>query len=123
MSYSTFFAVFLASLGLFGLATLAVSNRTKEIGIRKVLGASALSIMGLLSKNFLGLVLLASVIAIPVAWLAMNKWLEDFAYRTAIEWWIFLLALIIAGLIALLTISFQAIKAAVKNPVKALRTE
>ncbi|HKZ66239.1 MAG TPA: ABC transporter permease [Chitinophagaceae bacterium] len=116
-------AIIVGCMGLFALAAFSAEQRTKEIGIRKVLGASALSIMGLLSKNFLGLVLLASVIAIPVAWLAMNKWLEDFAYRTAIEWWIFLLALIIAGLIALLTISFQAIKAAVKNPVKALRTE
>ena len=116
-------AIFIACLGLFGLSAFAISQRIKEIGIRKVLGASISTIVALLSIDFLKLVFIASFIAFPVAWFAMNKWLQDFAYRTTIQWWIFLLALIIAALIALLTISFQAVKAAIRNPVKSLRTE
>jgi len=116
-------AIFIACLGLFGLSAFTISQRIKEIGIRKVLGASISTIVTLLSKDFLKLVFVAAIIAFPVAWFAMNKWLQDFAYRTTIQWWIFLLALIIAALIALLTISFQAIKAAIANPVKSLRTE
>ena len=116
-------AIFIACLGLFGLSAFAISQRIKEIGIRKVLGASISTIVALLSIDFLKLVFIASFIAFPVAWFGMNKWLQDFAYRTTIQWWIFLLALIIAALIALLTISFQAIKAAIKNPVQSLRTE
>ena len=116
-------AIVVGCMGLFALAALSAEERTKEIGIRKVLGASALQIMGLLSKSFLALVLLACVIALPVAWLAMNKWLEDYAYRSPIEWWVFLLALLLTACISLITISYQTIKAAVMNPVKALRTE
>ncbi len=116
-------AIFIACLGLFGLSAFTISQRIKEIGIRKVLGASVSTIVTLLSKDFLKLVVIAAVVAFPVAWFAMSRWLQDFAYRTTIQWWIFLLALIIAALIALLTISFQAIKAAIKNPVNSLRTE
>jgi len=113
----------LACLGLFGLAALAAINRTKEIGIRKVLGASLPGIVTLLSKDFLKLVVIALVIAAPFAWYFMNKWLQDFAYRISIGWWIFLLAGTLGILIAFLTISFQAIKAGIANPVKSLRTE
>ncbi len=116
-------AIFIACLGLFGLSAFAISQRIKEIGIRKVLGASVNTIVSLLSKDFLKLVLLAALIAFPIAWYAMNNWLEDFAYRIAIPWWAFIVAGILAALIALFTISFQAIKAAVRNPVKSLRTE
>lgn len=116
-------SIFLACLGLFGLAALAAANRTKEIGIRKVLGAPVSAIVGLLSKIFLKLIIAAIVIATPLAWYFMNKWLQDFAYRIDIKWWVFPLVGIVAILIALITISFQAIKAAIANPVKSLRTE
>lgn len=116
-------AIFISCLGLLGLASYSTMQRTKEIGIRKVMGASVGSITGLLSKDFLKLVLVAIVIALPVAWFAMNRWLQDFAYRSTIPWWVFLATGIIATLIALFTISFQAIKAAIANPVKSLRTE
>ncbi len=116
-------AIFIACLGLLGLATYAAEQRTKEIGIRKVLGASVSNIAGMLSKDFLKLVIIAAVITFPVAWWAMNKWLQDFAYRINISWWIFMVAGLAAVLIALITVSFQAIKAAVSNPVKSLRTE
>jgi putative ABC transport system permease protein len=116
-------AIFIACLGLLGLSAFAISQRVKEIGIRKVLGADAGNIVGLLSKDFLKLVIVAAIIAFPVAWLMMNKWLEDFAYRIDIPWWIFLIAGIIAAFVAFATISFQAIKAAHTNPVKSLRTE
>jgi putative ABC transport system permease protein len=116
-------AIFIACLGLLGLSAFSITQRIKEIGIRKVLGASVSSIVGLFSKDFLKLVIIAAVIAFPVAWYAMNNWLQDFAYRTNISWWIFFIAGIIAASIALLTISFQAIKAAVSNPVNSLRTE
>ncbi len=119
----TIIAILISCLGLFGLATFSAEQRTKEIGIRKVLGASVQSIVALLSKEFLMLVLIAIVIATPLAWWAMNKWLQDFAYRTTIQWWVFVIAAIIAILIALITISSQAIKAALTNPVKNLRTE
>jgi putative ABC transport system permease protein len=115
--------IFVASLGLFGLATYAAEQRKKEIGVRKVLGASVSQITQLLSKEFLKLVLIASLIAFPVAWWAMNKWLQSFAYRIDISWWIFVLAGFAALIVALLTVSFQAIKAAVANPVKSLRSE
>ncbi len=105
------------------MSAFAISQRVKEIGIRKVLGASVINIVGLLSKDFLKLVIIASVIAFPLAWYAMNNWLQDFAYRINIPWWIFIIAAIIAGCIAFFTISFQAIKAAIANPVKSLRTE
>jgi putative ABC transport system permease protein len=116
-------SIFLACLGLFGLAALTAVNRTKEIGIRKVLGASVTSIVGLLSKDFIKLVALALIIASPAAWYFMNKWLQDYAYRINIGWTVFVMAGIFAVAIALITISFQAIKAAIANPVKSLRTE
>ncbi len=116
-------AVLIACLGLFGLAAYMAEQRTKEIGVRKVLGASVSNITTLLSKDFIKLVGIASLVAFPVAWWAMNKWLEDFAYRIHISWWIFLLAGCLALLIALLTVSSQAIKAALANPVKSLRAE
>ena len=115
--------IFVACLGLFGLATFTADQRTKEIGVRKVLGASVGQIVGLLSKDFLKLVLIACLIAFPLAWWGMNKWLQDFAYRTEISVWVFVLAGVAALLIALLTVSYQAVRAAVSNPVKSLRTE
>jgi putative ABC transport system permease protein len=115
--------IFIACLGLFGLATHTAEQRTKEIGVRKVLGASVPSIIALLSKDFLKLILIALVIASPIAWWAMNQWLKDFAYKVDIDWWIFALAGLLATGIALLTVSFQSIKAALMNPVKSLRSE
>ena len=120
---AAFIAILIACMGLFGLAAFSARQRIKEIGIRKVLGASTASITALLSKDFIKLVLIAIFIAIPIAWWAMNQWLQDFAYRTEINWWIFFIAGLIAISIALITVSFQAIKAAVANPVKSLRTE
>ncbi|MDB5229870.1 MAG: macrolide transporter permease [Chitinophagaceae bacterium] len=116
-------AIIVGCMGLFGLAAFSAEQRTKEIGIRKVLGANVFNIVALLSKNFLKLVLIASIIAFPVAWWAMNNWLADFPYRVNISWWIFAVATIVALLIALLTVSFQSIKAATANPVRSLRTE
>jgi putative ABC transport system permease protein len=108
---------------LFGLVTFAAEQRVKEIGIRKVLGARISNIFRLLSKDFIKLLLLSICIASPIAWWAMNKWLQDFAYRINIGWWMFVAVGFICLLIALVTISFQAIKAAVANPVKSLKTE
>jgi len=116
-------AIVIACLGLFGLITYAAEQRVREIGIRKVLGASVNNIARMLSIDFLKLVLISSVIAFPMAWWVMHKWLQDFAYRVAISWWIFFLSGILALLIAVLTVGFQAIKAGVANPVKSLRTE
>ncbi|MBL7742349.1 MAG: ABC transporter permease [Chitinophagaceae bacterium] len=116
-------AILIACLGLFGLATYMAEQRTKEIGVRKVLGASVSNIVFMLSGDFARLVLIGAVIAFPVAWFAMNKWLQDFAYRINIGWWIFIAAALITMLIALCTVVFQAVKAAVANPVKSLRTE
>jgi hypothetical protein len=116
-------AIFIACLGLFGLATFIAEQRTKEIGIRKVLGASVQSIVQMLSKDFVILVAIAFVFAAPIAWWFMHSWLQDFAYRINIEWWMFVAAGLAALLIALLTVSFQAIRAAVMNPVRSLRTE
>jgi putative ABC transport system permease protein len=116
-------AILIACLGLFGLVTYAAEQRTKEIGIRKVLGASVTNIMQMLSKYFMKLVVIAMVIAFPLAWYFMNKWLQDFAYRVDISWWIFFVAGVLAVAIALITVSFQAIRAAIANPVKSLRTE
>jgi len=116
-------AIFIACLGLLGLSAFAISQRTKEIGIRKVLGANVGSIVTLLSKDFLKLVAIAAPFAFFGAWFAMHKWLTDFAYRISIQWWIFLLAGILAAAVALITISFQAIRAATAPPVKSLRTE
>ena len=122
-SVFTFITIFIASLGLFGLAAFAAQNRTKEIGIRKVLGASAASIANLLSSGFVKLVLLSIVIASPVAWWCMQKWLQDFAYKIDIQWWMFGIAAFFSIVIAYATVSFQAIKAALANPVKSLRSE
>jgi putative ABC transport system permease protein len=115
--------IIIACLGLLGLATFAAQQRVKEIGIRKVLGASIANIVQLLSKDFLKLVLVAFVIALPVGWYATNKWLQDFAYRIDVKWWVFLLAGFIAIVIAFFTISFQTVRAAIASPVKNLRTE
>jgi predicted permease len=120
---ATGIAVFISCLGLFGLVTFTAERRTKEIGIRKVLGASVASIVGLLSKELVLLVGLAVVLASPLAWWATNRWLQDFAYKIDIAWWVFALAGVLAVGIALLTVSFQAIKAALTNPVKSLRSE
>ena len=117
------FAIFIACLGLLGLSLFSTMQRTKEIGVRKVLGASVINIVILLSKDFIKLVIDAFVIASPLAWWIMHNWLQDFAYRINISWWIFLGAGVLAIVIALATISFQAIKAAIANPVKSLRTE
>jgi len=119
----TIMAIVVGCMGLFGLAAFSAEQRTKELGIRKVLGANAFDIVGLLSKNFLMLVMIASFIAFPIAWWAMNSWLKDFPYRVSISWWVFGIAIIAALAVALLTVSFQAIKAALTNPVKSLRTE
>ncbi len=116
-------SIFIACMGLFGLATLTVVKRVKEIGIRKVLGANVSSIVKLLSVDFVKLVLIAAIIASPVAWWAMNKWLQDFNYRVDINWWVFVLAGLAAMLIALATVSYHAIKAALVNPVKSLKSE
>lgn len=115
--------IFISCLGLFGLATYMAENRIKEIGIRKVLGASVAGITTLLSKDFLKPVMLSLIIASPVAWWAMSEWLETYKYRISIEWWVFALAGFLSVLIALLTVSFQSIKAAIANPVKSLRSE
>jgi putative ABC transport system permease protein len=116
-------AIFIACLGLLALAAFTAERRTKEIGIRKVLGATTDGIIGLLSREFLSLVVVALVIASPIAWYAMNSWLQDFHYRIHIEWWVFLLAGVIAIVIAFLTVSFQSVKAALMDPVKSLRAE
>ncbi len=116
-------AIFIACLGLLGLSAFAITQRIKEIGIRKVLGASVSGIVILLSKDFLKLVIIASLISFPIAWYAMHQWLGDFAYRIDISWWIFIVAGLMAACIALLTVSIQAFKAAISNPVKSLRTE
>jgi putative ABC transport system permease protein len=116
-------AILIACLGLFGLATYMAEQRTKEIGVRKVLGATVSNIASMLSKDFLRLVVIAAVFAFPLAWWFMHNWLQDFAYRVNISWWIFIGAAVIALAIALATVGFQAIKAAVANPVKSLRTE
>jgi putative ABC transport system permease protein len=116
-------AIFIACIGLLGLAAYATQQRTREISIRKVLGASEGSIVTMLSKDFLKLVLLSSAIAFPIAWWGMNKWLQDFAYRINVGWWIFIVAGVAALLIALFTVSTQALKAAFTNPIKNLRTE
>jgi putative ABC transport system permease protein len=123
VGYFTIIAILISCLGLFGLATFSAEQRTKEIGVRKVLGASVTGIVALLSKDFLKLVAISVVIASPVAWWVMHKWLQDFAYRTNISWTVFVVTTGSALLIALITISFQAIRAAIANPVKSLRTE
>jgi putative ABC transport system permease protein len=123
VGYFTAIAILISCLGLFGLATFSAEQRIKEIGVRKTLGASVSSIVALLSTDFLKLVGIAVLIASPLAWLAMNKWLQSFAYRIHISWTVFVITTLAALLIALITISFQAIKAALANPVKSLRSE
>ncbi|GAB3967804.1 ABC transporter permease [Spirosoma terrae] len=123
VSYFTTISILISCLGLFGLAAFAAQQRTKEIGVRKVLGASVSNIVLLLSKDFLTLVVIAIVIASPIAWYAMNKWLQNFAYKITISWWIFAVAGLLALGIAFVTVSFQSIKAALTNPVKSLRSE
>jgi putative ABC transport system permease protein len=116
-------SIFIACIGLFGLATLIVNRRVKEIGIRKVLGAHALSIVSLVSKEFIRVICIAALIAFPIAWFSMNKWLQDFAYRIEISWWIFILSGMIALLITICTVGFQALRAAMVNPVNSLHTD
>ncbi|MBC7828465.1 MAG: ABC transporter permease [Chitinophagaceae bacterium] len=118
-----FLAIFISCLGLLGLAMFTAEQRTREIGIRKVLGASISSLFALMSKEFMFLVCISLVIASPVAWWLMNNWLQNYAYRTPISWWVFLFAGALAVIIALVTVSFQATKAAIANPIKSLRTE
>ncbi len=121
--FFTILAVFISCIGLFGLASFVAEQRTKEIGIRKVLGASITNLWGMLSKEFIRLVALSCLIAIPVTWFAMNGWLQNYPYRTPIEWWIFAVTGCGALLLTLLTVSFQAIRAALANPVDSLRSE
>jgi putative ABC transport system permease protein len=116
-------AIFISCLGLLGLASYSTIQRTKEIGVRKVMGASVTNIVNLLSKDFLGLVFISFLIATPIAWGFMHHWLKDFAYRITIDPWAFVLACLIALAIAMVTVSFQAIRAAIANPVKSLRSE
>jgi putative ABC transport system permease protein len=123
VKYASILSIFIACLGLFGLATLVVVRRTKEIGIRKVLGAGTNNIVTLLSKDFVILVIVAALIAFPLAWWGLSKWLQDFTYRIDISFWVFGAAALLTLFIALITVSFQAIKAAWTNPVKSLRTE
>jgi putative ABC transport system permease protein len=115
--------VFVACLGLLGLVAFVGTQRTKEIGIRKVLGASVGSIVAMLSGTFVKLVLIALLLASPVSWYLMNAWLRDFAYRIELDWWIFAVAGILAVLVALLTVGFQSVKASLINPIKSLRSE
>ena len=119
----TILAIVIACLGLFGLIAFAAEQRKKEMGIRKVLGSSVMGIVKLLCKDLLKLVVIAIAIATPIAWFAMNKWLQDFAYRIHIAWWVFAGAGILALLIAIVTVSVQAIKAATANQINALRSE
>jgi putative ABC transport system permease protein len=116
-------AIFIACLGLFGLASFTAAKRTKEIGVRKVLGSSVQNILILISKDLLKPVLLATVIAIPLGYYCMDKWLQSFAYKTPLYWWIFVLAALLTFVIAVVTISFQSLKAALANPIRSLRSE
>ncbi|HEV7423868.1 MAG TPA: FtsX-like permease family protein, partial [Candidatus Paceibacterota bacterium] len=115
--------IFISCLGLFGLATYMAENRIKEIGVRKVLGASVTGITALLSKDFVKLVIVSFIIAAPLSYWGMYKWLQDYTYRVPIHWWVFALACLLSVTIALLTVSYQSIRAALANPVKSLRTE
>jgi putative ABC transport system permease protein len=123
LSVFAMLAIFVACLGLFGLASFTATKRFKEIGVRKVLGSSVQGIVVLLSKDLLKPVLIAACIALPVGYWAMSKWLQNFAYKTSLSWWVFCLAALITFGIALITVSIKAIKAAVANPVKSLKTE
>jgi ABC-type antimicrobial peptide transport system permease subunit len=123
LRWATGLTIFISCLGLLGLVIYATSLRTKEIGVRKVLGASVTQIVSLLSKDFVKLVCIAFAIAVPIAWYGAHRWMESFVYRTTISWWIYALSGLIMLLIALLTLSIQTIRAANANPVKSLRTE
>ena len=123
LMWATGLAVFISCLGLLGLVIYTTTQRTKEIGVRKVLGASVSQIVAMISKDFVLLIIIAFVIAAPLAWLAMNKWLQNFAYRTQISWWVFALGIVVMIVIALLTLAFQTIKASISNPIKSLRTD
>jgi putative ABC transport system permease protein len=123
MLFGAILTIFISCIGLFGLSVLSAEKRTKEIGIRKVLGASVANIITTLSTDFLKLVILSMIVAIPAAWLVAGKWLENYPYRISLSWWMFSIAAIVVVMIALATVSFQAIKAAIANPVKSLRTE
>ena len=123
MNWSAGLCIFISCLGLLGLVIYTTNTRTKEIGVRKVLGASVTQIVSLLSKDLLSLVLLAFVIASPLAWFAMNKWLQDFVYRTNISWWVFAICGVGMLLVAVILLAMRTIKAALANPVKSLRTE
>jgi putative ABC transport system permease protein len=116
-------AILIACLGLFGLVSYMAEQRTKEIGVRKVLGATVNNIVGLMSRDFLKLVLISALIAFPASWLMMDRWLQDYAYRINIGWWVFVMAGAATLLIAFITVSMQAIRAAIQNPVKSLKTE
>jgi putative ABC transport system permease protein len=122
-SFFSLLAVLIASLGIFGLSSYTIAQRTKEIGVRKVLGASISGIVSLLSRDFLKLVLVAIAIGAPIAWYGVHQWLSDFAYRIDIEWWMFVIAAVVSLVIALASVSFQSIRAALMNPVKSLRSE
>jgi ABC-type antimicrobial peptide transport system permease subunit len=122
-SIAAMVAIILSCMGLFGMAFIIIRQRVKEIGVRKVLGASVSGIAALVTKEFIKPVIIALLIATPIAWWAMYKWLQDFTYRISIQWWVFLIAGFVAVLIAIVTVSFHAVKAAVANPVKSLRTE
>ena len=116
-------AIIISCMGLFAIALLMIEQRIKEIGVRKSLGASVQGIVTMLSKDFIKLVLLSIIIASPIAWYAMNNWLKDFAYHISIQWWVFAATGLLAIIIALLTVSYQSIRAALMNPVKSLRSE
>jgi putative ABC transport system permease protein len=123
IKYFMIIAITICCLGLFGLAAFSAEQRTREIGIRKVLGSSVTGIIGLLSKDFIKLVLIGNVIAIPLAWYIMHKWLQEFAFQTSLDWWLFGVALLLSVLIALFTVSYQSIRSALSNPIESLRTE
>ncbi|HTE30883.1 MAG TPA: FtsX-like permease family protein [Chryseolinea sp.] len=123
ISSSAMLTIFISCIGLFGLTMLSIQKRTKEIGVRKVLGASVLQVLALVSKNFIALVLVAFIIAIPSAWYATASWLQNFAYRIEIRWWVFGFAALLTVIIAMTTVGLLAIKAGIANPVKSLRTE
>jgi putative ABC transport system permease protein len=123
MSLGAIISIFISCIGLFGLSVLSAQRRTKEISVRKVLGASIPRIMGILSVDFMKLVFIAVLIALPIAWLAAHRWLQNYPYRVALSWWIFVDSAILVSAIALITVSFQTVKAASANPAKNLRGE
>jgi ABC-type antimicrobial peptide transport system permease subunit len=123
LKWATGLAIFISCMGLLGLVMYTTTLRTKEIGVRKVLGASITHIVRILSRDFIQLVIIASFIAVPITWYAMHKWLDNFAYKTPVQWWLFLLSTLFMMLIALFTLSIQTIRAASANPVESLRSE